>query len=52
MVMNTSRAYDSFLLGCSREFEFVAAKWEFEMKAVHIPGVENLIPDALSLGSR
>ena len=27
---------------------FVDAKWEFEMKAVHIPGVENPIPDALS----
>ena len=46
-VMNTSRAYNSFLLGCLRELEFVAAKWEFEMKAVHIPGVENRIPDAL-----
>ena len=48
MVVNTNRANNSFLLGCLREFEFVAAKWEFEMKAVHIPGVKNLIPDALS----
>ena len=44
-VMNTDRAYNSFLLGCLRELEFVAAKWEFEMKAVHITGVENRIPD-------
>ena len=47
-VMNTGRAYNSLLLGCLRELEFVAAKWEFEMKAVHIPGVKNRIPDALS----
>ena len=47
-VMNTGRAYNSFLLECLRELEFVAAKWEFEMKAVHIPGVENRIRDALS----
>ena len=40
-VLNTGRAYNSFLLGCLRELEFVAAKCEFEMKAVHIPGVEN-----------
>ena len=48
MVMNTGRAYNSFLLGCLRELDFVAAKWEFEMKAIHITGVENQIPDALS----
>ena len=47
-VLNTGRAYNSFLLECLRELEFVAAKCEFEMKAIHIPGVENRIPDALS----
>ena len=45
MVMNTGRAYNSFLLGCLRKM--VAAKWEFEMKAVHIPGVENRILELL-----
>ena len=39
-VLNTGRACNSFLVGCLRELEFVAAKCEFEMKAVHIPGVE------------
>ena len=39
-VLNTGRAYNSFLLGCLRELEFVAAKWEFHVKAVHIPGGE------------
>ena len=47
-VLNTGRAYNSFLFECLRELEFVAAKCEFEMKAIHIPGVENRIPDALS----
>ena len=47
-VLNTGRTYNSFLLECLRELEFVAGKCEFEMKAVHIPGVENRIPHALS----
>ena len=47
-LLNTGRAYNVFLLECLRELEFVAAICEFEMQAVHIPGVENQIPDALS----
>lgn len=47
-VINTGRAHAAFLQSCLRELEFVAAKHEFEVRANHIPGVENRIPDALS----
>ena len=47
-VLNTGRAYNSFLLGCRRELEFVATKCVFEMKAVYMPGVDTRIPDVLS----
>ena len=47
-VLNTGRARNSFLLACLREIEFLAAKYEFEVRANHIPGIENRIPDALS----
>ena len=48
MVLNTGRAYNSFVLECFREMGFGADKWEIAMKGVHIPGVGNRIPDALS----
>ena len=47
-VMNTGRAYNSFLQSCLRELEFIAAKHEFEIRGNHIPGIENRIPDSLS----
>ena len=47
-VLNTGRSHNSFLQGCLRELELVAAKCEFEIRAVHIRGVDNRIPDALS----
>ena len=47
-VLNTGRTHNSFLQGCLRELELVAARCEFEIRAVHIKGVDNRIPDALS----
>ena len=47
-VINSGRSQTSFLQSCVRELEFVAARCEFEIRANHIPGVENRIPDALS----
>ena len=47
-VLNSGRASDSFLQKCARELTFLACKHEFEIRAVHIPGVENRLPDLLS----
>ena len=47
-VMNTGSTSDVFLQACLRELVFVAATREFEIRGVHIPGVSNRIPDALS----
>ena len=48
IVLNTGRARNAFLQSCLREIEFFAARFEFEIRANHIPGIENRIPDALS----
>ena len=48
MVLNTGRARNEFLQSCLREIEFTAARFEFELRANHIAGIENRIPDALS----
>ena len=47
-VLNTGRSHNTFLLSCLREIELLAARFEFEIRANHIPGVENRISDALS----
>lgn len=47
-VLNAGKARDPFLLCCLREIVFIAAGSEFEVKAVHIPGANNRIPDLLS----
>ena len=47
-IINTGRSHSTFLQSCLRELEFVAAKYEFEIRANHIRGVDNRIPDALS----
>jgi hypothetical protein len=47
-VINTGRARDKFLLKCLRELTFIAATSEFEIRARHIAGVTNRIPDLLS----
>ena len=48
MVLNTGRCRNPILANCLRELELLAARHEFEIRAHHIPGVENRIPDALS----
>ena len=40
--------HNSFLQGCIRELELVAARCEFEIRVVHIKGLDNHIPDVLS----
>ena len=54
-VVNTGRSRDSFMQTCLRELCFYAAQGEFEIRAIHIPGVDNRVPDLLSrwgLGDR
>jgi hypothetical protein len=47
-VINSGRTRDAFLQSCLRELCFVAAIHEFEMRAVHIAGVDNRLCDLLS----
>ena len=47
-VLNTGRAQDGFLQNCAREVIFLACKYQFELKAVHIAGADNRLPDLLS----
>lgn len=46
--LNSGRARDPVLQSYLRELEFIAARFEFEIRAVHIKGVSNRVPDALS----
>ena len=48
MVLNTGRCRNPILANCLRELELLAARHKFEIRAHHISGVENRIPDALS----
>ncbi len=47
-VLNSGKCKDAFMLSTLREIEFCAARNGFEVKSVHIPGVDNRIPDMLS----
>ena len=47
-VLNTGRSRDPELQDALREIALIAAKHEFVLKARHIPGVDNRIPDWLS----
>ncbi len=47
-VINMGRARDKFLLKCLRELVYLAAVYEFEIRAKHIAGVSNRLPDLLS----
>ncbi len=47
-VVKSGRTQNCFLQSCLRELCFLAATHEFEISAVHIAGVSNRIPDALS----
>ncbi len=47
-VINSGRTRDWFFQWCLRELAFIAAHFEFEIRAVHIRGVDNRILDYLS----
>ena len=46
-IINSGRAKDPFLQACAREIAFLACKYEFEVHATHIAGVENRLQDLL-----
>ena len=47
-VINSSKTRDPFLATCLRELWLEVARFGFELRAVHLPGVENRVPDWLS----
>lgn len=47
-VLNSGRSQDRFLQQCLREISYSAAVHEFQIRAQHIPGVDNRLPDYLS----
>ena len=47
-VLNSGKSVDPFLLACLREIAYWAALCEFEIRSVHIAGVDNRLPDLLS----
>lgn len=48
IIINTGRSRDPFLQACLRELILMAGRHSFEIRACHIPGVSNRIPDELS----
>ena len=47
-VINSSKTKDVFLGSCLRELWLEVARHGFELRAIHLPGVENRVPDWLS----
>lgn len=47
-VINSGRTRNNFLQACLREICFLAAMHEFDVRAEHIEGVTNRVPDLLS----
>ena len=47
-VINSSRTKDPFMGACLREIWFSVSTHGFELRAVHLPGVENRVADWLS----
>ncbi|VDI14398.1 Hypothetical predicted protein [Mytilus galloprovincialis] len=47
-VINTGKSRDTFLQCCLRELCYIAAIYEFEIRAVHLAGTDNRLPDYLS----
>ena len=48
IVLNSGKSRDQFMQACLREICFLAASFEFEFRCVHLPGVDNRLPDHLS----
>ena len=47
-VINSSKTRDEFLATCIRELWLEVARNGFELRAIHLPGEENRVPDWLS----
>ena len=47
-VINSGKARDKFMASCLRELWLEVAMFGFELRAVHLPGVDNRIADSLS----
>ena len=47
-VVNSGKSKDPFMQRCLRELWFTAAVYDCELTARHIPGVHNVLADALS----
>ena len=47
-VINSSRTKDPFMATCLRELWLEVAEFGFQLRAVHLPGEENRVPDWLS----
>ena len=47
-VINTGKSRDPFMATCIRELWLVVASNLFELRAIHLPGVDNRVADALS----
>ena len=47
-VLNTGKTRCSFLADCLREIWFISSTFEFELRAVHVPGNDNRVADCLS----
>ena len=47
-VINSSKTKDGFMATCLRELWLVVSSYEFELRAVHLPGEENRVADWLS----
>lgn len=47
-VLNSSKTKDQFLASCLRKLWFYVSFYEFEIRAVHLSGTDNRLPDLLS----
>ena len=47
-VINSGRTKDAFMGSCIRELWLEVSKYSFQLRAVHLPGEENRVPDWLS----
>lgn len=46
--INSGRTKDPFMQKCLRELVFLSSKYNVSLFAIHLPGVENRLPDLLS----
>ena len=46
-VLNSGRTKDPFMASCIREIWLLVSMFSFQLRAVHLPGEENRVPDWL-----